>query len=350
MKGRAVTTLFALCFSTSILFSQIYSTDHDSFPGRSDSINKIQSCTISGVVIGSDGAALPDVRVEIRDEQTSRTVASGYTNNSGAFEFAHLPFAPYDISASRGLIESHQHLALGDLGMNLKIRLASAGAAAAQVDGNATVSVAEYKVPQKARNAFHKAEAALAKNRLDEVAKQLAKALEIYPDYAAALTLRGVTSLDSAHPEAAVNDFDKAIHSDPGYALAYTAMAAAFNQLNKFDDALRSATRAISLSPSSWQSYFEMAKSYVGKADYEHALQQITKAQQMVPKEYPPIHLVRAHVMLALKNYAEAMGELQAFLTLAPQDPNSGAARRALEKVKTLTSSAPSSAMVQAQK
>src|SRR5690349_3958943 len=197
MKGRAVTTLFALCFSTSISFSQIY-TDHDSLPGRSDSINKIQSYTISGLVIGSDGSALPDVRIEIRDEQTARTVASGYTNNSGAFEFGHLPIAVYDVSASRGLSETHQHLGLGDLGMNLRIRLASPGAAASQVDGNATVSVAEYKVPQKARAAFHKAEAALAKNRLDEVAKQLGKALEIYPDYAAALTLRGVTSLDAA--------------------------------------------------------------------------------------------------------------------------------------------------------
>ena len=344
MKGRAITILFALCCSASISFSQIYSTDHDATPGRPDSLNKIQSSTISGIVIGSDGAPMPDVRIEIRDEQTARTVASGYTNNSGAFEFAHIPFAVYDITASRGLTESHQHLALGELGMNLKIRLANAGSAS-QVDGNATVSVAEYKVPQKARDAFHKAEAALAKNRRDEVAKQLAKALEIYPDYAPALTLRGVTWLDAANPEAAVNDFDKAIHSDPSYAMAYTAMAAAFNQLNKFDEALRSATRAISLAPSSWQTYFEMAKSYVGKADYEHALQQITKAQQLVPKEYAPIHLVRAHVMLALKNYAEAMGELQSFLRLAPQDPNSGAARQALEKVKALTASATNPAM-----
>src|SRR6478752_2763141 len=98
MKGRAVTTLFALCFSTSISFSQIYGTDHEPFPGRSDSVNKIQTNTISGVVLGSDGSALPDVRIEVRDEQTARTIASGYTNNSGAFEFAHLPFAAYDVS------------------------------------------------------------------------------------------------------------------------------------------------------------------------------------------------------------------------------------------------------------
>jgi regulator of sirC expression with transglutaminase-like and TPR domain len=83
-----------------------------------------------------------------------------------------------------------------------------------------------------------------------------------------------------------------------------------------------------------------MAKSYVGKADYEHALQQLTKAQALTPTEYAPIHLVRAHVMLALKNYSNAMDELQAFLTLAPKDPSSNAARETLEKVKAFTATA----------
>ena len=347
MKGRVVTTFFAVCFSAAICFSQIYSTDHDNIGTHASSLNKLQGSTISGVVVGSDGSPLPDVRIEIRNEQTASSVASGYTNGSGAFEFDRLPMAAYDVSATRGLAESHEHLALGDVGANLKIRLTTAGSAASQADGSATVSVAEYRVPQKARDAFHKAEAALAKSRPDEVARQLAKALEAYPDYAPALTLRGVTSLDALNPQAAINDFDRAIHSDPNYALAYTAMAAALNQLSKFDDALRSGDRAVSLAPRSWQSYFEMAKSYVGKADYEHALQQITKAQQLVPTEYPPIHLVRAHVMLALKNYAEAMTELQAFLTLAPHDPNSGAARETLEKVKAFTASAANPAMAQ---
>lgn len=341
MTGRVVATLFALYLSANVCLAQIYSADHDSLSTRSSSLEKLQSTTISGVVIGSDGMPLPDVRIEVRNEQSARAIASGYTNNSGAFEFDRLPVAPYDIQATRGLAEAHEHLALGDMGVNLKLRLTTANPKASQADGNATVSVAEYRVPQKARDAFHKAEAALAKNRRDEVAKQLAKALEADPDYAPALTLRGVTSLDAGNPQAGIDDFDKAVHSDPNYALAYTAMAAALNQLNKFDDAVRSADRAISLSPRSWQTYFEMAKAYVGKADYEHALQQITKTQQLVTRDYPPIHLVRAHVMLALKNYAEAMSELQAFLTLAPKDdPNSGAARQALEKVKAFTAAA----------
>jgi tetratricopeptide (TPR) repeat protein len=339
MRGLVVTTILAICLSSGVCFSQIYTVPPDSLGSRSNPLDKMQITSISGVVIGSDGTPVPDVRVEVRSEQTSRVVATSYTNNSGAFQFAGLPASGYDVMAMRGLSEAHEHVASGDFGMNLRLRLNTA-AGATQADGNATVSVAQYKVPQKARDAYHKAEEALSKNHPDDVTKDLAKALDIYPDYAEALTLRGVMSLDASHPEAALNDFDHAIRSDPGYSLAYTAMSAALNQLHKFDDALRSADRAITLSPSSWQSYFEMAKAYVGKADYQHALQQLSKAQSFLPKEYAPLHLVRAHVMLALKNYPEGLAELQEFLTLAPQDPNAAAARDAVGKLKAYMAAA----------
>lgn len=337
MTGRLVTTVLSVCLSSGIGLSQIYTAPSGSFGTHGNSENRLETTNISGVVIGSDGAPLPDVRVEIRNEQTSRVVASGYTNDHGAFQFGSLPTGGYDVSAMRGLAETHERLAAGDFGMNLRLRLNTL--AAAQADGNATVSVAEYKVPQKARDAFHKAEVALSKSRPDEVNKELAKALQIDPDYAPALTLRGVMSLDAEHPEAALNDFDHAIKCDPGYSLAYTAMAAAFNQLHKFDEAIRSADRSITLSPSSWQSYFEMAKAYVGKADYQRALQQLSKAQGFIPKDYAPLHLVRAHVMLALKNYGEAMTELQQFLTLAPEDPNAAIARETIGKLKAYLAS-----------
>ncbi|HWY67097.1 MAG TPA: carboxypeptidase regulatory-like domain-containing protein [Terriglobales bacterium] len=341
MKGRFVTTLLAILFFAGSCFSQIFSPNLTS--GTSSKIPSLNS--VSGVVIGSDGAPIADARIELRNENTGQTVASGYTNARGQFEFANLPSAQYELVATSGLSEAHERVGLeGPIG--LKIRLHNSNQAAAQADGKATVSVAEYKVPQKAREAYHKAQAALSKNKPEDTAKYLAKALEIFPDYAPALTLRGVLSLDRSDPNAAMNDFDKAIHSDPGFALAYTAMTAALNQLRKFDEALRSADRALTLAPQSWQTYFEMAKAYVGKADYPHALQQLTRAQSLNQADYAPIHLVRAHVMLAMKDYSNAMNELQAFLALAPQDPNSSAARNALEKVKALAASSANQPMV----
>ena len=346
MKGRCLTAALSTVLFVSTCLSQVFNPNITN--PSSTSFKGSQVTSISGVVVGSDGAPIPDARIELRNENTGNTIASGYTNANGVFEFANLPSTPYEVVATAGLTESHERVGPEGL-IGLRMRLNTTNQMAAHADGTATVSVAEYKVPQKARDAFHKAEVALSKNKIEETSKYLAKALEIYPNYASALTLRGVLSLDHADANAALNDFDKAIHCDPSLALAYTAMTAALNQLNKFDDALRSADRAITLAPRSWQSYFEMAKAYVGKADYQHALQQLTRAQSLSPTEYAPIHLVRAHVMLALKQYGNAMNELQAFLTLAPQDPNSAAARTALEKVKAaLASSAANSSSVNA--
>src|SRR5690349_6221736 len=144
MKGRVITTFLAICFSSGIGFSQIY-TAPDSFGTHGNALDRLQLSSISGVVIGSDGAPVPDARVEVRNEQTSRVVASGYTNERGMFQFGGLPTAPYDVAAVRGLAEVHEHLAGGDFGVNLRLRLNTANAAASQADGNATVSVAEYK-------------------------------------------------------------------------------------------------------------------------------------------------------------------------------------------------------------
>ena len=55
----------------------------------------------------------------------------------------------------------------------------------------------------------------------------------------------------------------------------------------------------------------------------------------MGPKNYPLIHLVKAHALLGLKNYAEAMAELQWYIERAPQgDRNSAQARQMLDKVR----------------
>jgi tetratricopeptide (TPR) repeat protein len=287
--------------------------------------------------VGSDGRPLADVHIELRDEQNGQAIASAYTNGAGAFAIDNVPVSSYQLVATQGLAQATQRLAGGDAGMNLRIQLNNVDASTASAGGSASVSVAEYRVPQKARDALRKAQSALAKGRHDEVARELSKALQIDPDYAAALTLSGVLELDKGNTQAAIADFDHAMHSDPNYAMAYTAMAAAQNQMSKFDDALRSADRAVTLAPQSWQSYFESAKAYAGKADYQHALQQLSKTQSLLPSDYAPIHLLRGHVMIALKDYNAASNELQAFLTEAPGDPNAPAAKETLEKLRAFT-------------
>jgi hypothetical protein len=303
---------------------------------RSDTSSFSNTGGISGTVVAVDGKPVFDVLVQLHNISTGSTLASAYTNIAGDFRFERVPYGRYEVVASHATSTIRENVDVENMlaVVNLHLGASDPNAPPAQ---NGLVSVAEYKVPRRAREAFQKAEEAIAHKRPEDVSKYVQKALDISPTYAPALTLRGALSLDRNDIGAAVDDFEKAIHADGTYALAYGAMAAALNRLGKFDEALRAGERASSLSPNSFQAYFEMAKSYAAKADYSRALQQLTHAQLV--HEYAPLHLLRANVLVELKNYNDAADELKLFLKLAPNDPNSSAARDALGRINAFIAS-----------
>jgi tetratricopeptide (TPR) repeat protein len=200
--------------------------------------------------------------------------------------------------------------------------------------GSATsVSVAAYKVPDKAKKEYSKAQGALSKSNLDEALAHLNKAIETYAQYADALTLRAIVRMDKQDAPGALADLNTAIQADPGCSLAYFALGSVYNATNRFADAELALHSGLRLDPTSWQGYFELGKALVGKGDYQAGIDQLAKAQDFSSNKYAPIHLVKAHAMLALKQYPEAMAELQAFITQAPNDSRSAAARETLDKV-----------------
>lgn len=322
MKVRLV-IVFSLLLCTLLAFAQI---PHDPLE------------VVSGTLRNGNGQPLSDARVELRSMRTGALVASGYTNSAGGFELANVPSGLYEIVAISGLSEVRERINFPSA-VNVNLIVPNAPSVAEDAGGSHTVSVAQFQVPKKARELFKKAQAAARKQKPDEESKYLAEALEVYPDFADALTLRGITKLDSNQIPGATADLEKAIHCDGSYALAYLVLGAAYNMASRFDDALRSSDHGVSLMPTAWQGYFEMAKSYIGKADYEKALRQLDKAVSLGPPNYAPIHLVKAHALLALKNYSEAMLELQAFLDHAPKgDPNTAEVMALMDSTKSFIS------------
>lgn len=278
---------------------------------------------------------IADARVDVRAVMSAGSSYSGYTNRAGILEITGLGDGTYEVVAQKGVTQSTDRVEVSAGLATVALRMDTTDPAAAEVGSNgATVSLAQYKVPKKAREEFRKAESALNERKTDEAQKHLAKALEIHPDYADALTMRGIMNLEQKNYEAATTDLDHAIKADAGYAMAYIAIGAAFNMTQHFDEALRALDRGVTLSPQSWQAYFEMAKAQVGKSNYEAAIRAADKAQALSNGTYPLVHLLKAHAMLALKQYDPAMGELQAFLDQAPKAPQAENARTTLEQVR----------------
>ena len=300
---------------------------------HSPNAGPFSSGSISGVVRTGDGQAAHDARIEVRSMSTGDVVGSTYSSPNGTFEVMNLPAGAYEVHAIAGTNDALERVDLRSGETFVSLRLPQSEAAQAG-DGGSTVSVAQFRVPSKARDVFHKAQKALDKGKFDETEKLVNKSLEIFPNYADALTLRALLRMDAGRTPEALDDLQKAIHDDPSYALAYLVMGAALNQSARFDDAIRSLQRGVSLNPASWQAYFEMGKAFVGKGDFPTAIRNLDRAQQMAPDTYAPLHLVKAHALLGLKSYADAMSELEKYLERDPYGQGSEQARQTLAKVK----------------
>lgn len=288
------------------------------------------SITVS--VRDGNGNPAADARVEVRDNELGQAVKAGYTNGSGLVEMVGLPNGTYDVVVTKGLSQVTEHTEVRSFGTTVNLALHNGGDA--EVGSKTSVSVAQYRVPGKARKEFEKAKKALADRKSDECEARLNKALEIYPKYSDALMTRAILKMDRDELEAATADLDLALQYDPANATAYIVYGANLNMQSKFDQAIQSLERGIAMDPTSWQGYFEMGKAQVGKAKYTQALKYLEKAQALVDFEYPPIHLVKGHALLSMKEYEPAMAELQLFLDKSPKDPRSEGTRKTLEQVR----------------
>jgi tetratricopeptide (TPR) repeat protein len=336
MLHRALFLAIAFTTFTSFCFAQVMGLPNDrsrdnSFGSRFAGGN----ASLDGTLVSEfDNKPISNARIELRNPTNGTVVSSAYTNSAGGFQFGSVPQGLYQIVALLGTSQVEDRVDVNSFRSTVNLRMPVNNPPAGGNTGN-TISVVQYRIPDKARNEFEKAQQASAKVNLEEARKHVAKALEIFPGYPDALTLRAILNLSTNLP-AAVADLEKAIQSDGNYALAYTVLGSAFNMQQKFDEAIRTLEHGQSLAPNSWQSYFEMARSYAGKMDYQTALRALERAQSLVPVEYPPIRLVRAQVLLGLRQYEQAMADLQAFLQKDPNGPNSATAQQMLEKAKQL--------------
>jgi tetratricopeptide (TPR) repeat protein len=142
--------------------------------------------------------------------------------------------------------------------------------------GAQLVTANALRAPSKAQRALEKATAAIAHDELKEAEKQLARALELYPNYAKALTVRAALRIITGRSDA-IKDLQQAIQVDPQYEAPYAILAGIYNNIEQYDDALPLVQRALQLLPVAWQVHYEMARALCGKYRSLEALREVTE-------------------------------------------------------------------------
>ena len=207
--------------------------------------------------------------------------------------------------------------------------------------GKQLVTSNALRAPAKAREAVENAVKAMANNQPEETEKQLSRALDLYPEYGKALTLRAISKMGTQRSEA-IADLENAIHIDPGYGLAYAVLASLYNDSQRYDDALPMIVRAIQLLPSAWAVRYEMARTLFGKHRNAEALREVTDAIQRVsiggraaPQSCAALHYLRGQLLIEQDELAGARLEFEQSLK---EDPQGNLAKSSSEIIAALES------------
>jgi len=293
--------------------------------------------SLTGTVHDSSDRPVSGARIEVIDPVSGHAVANVFTLVNGTFQIDNLRQGVYELVASSGVTESRIRLQF-DEDRDVSIRL--------PINSNppegssSSVSLSQMKVPGKARRMFEKAEEAFSKARIKEAFDFVEKALGAYPDYAKALTLRGILHMQQGDTKDAQPDLEKAVQLDYGDDLGFIALASLYNNEGQFDRAQMTLDHGMTLNPKSWQANLEMARSELGKKDYGAAVRSLDRAASFAPPVVTVTHLYRAQALVGLKDYKAAISELETYLNQSPNDVNSGNAREMLARLQEYTATA----------
>jgi hypothetical protein len=332
----------------------------------------IQPVFVSGKVLLQGGGALPEpVPIERVCNSVSRR--EGYTDTKGQFEFQlglNTTFQDASESDSRitpastprpGGSASRRPLDL--TGCELRAVLAGyqssvvilrlTGGDTWQYEvgtiflkrlGNApgtTISVTSMAAPKDAMRAYEKAQKAKAE-KPEEAEKYLTKAVEIYPQFAAAWTLLGDIHRQRNEFDAARTDYARAAAADPQFVNPTYGLAVIAMQEKKWDEAVRLSDQVLKLNAGA----FPLAYFFSAAANYN--LQKFDAAEDSARKfkaldtqhAHPDVCLLLSYVLSRKQDYAGAAHEIRDYLAAAPNSPDAEQLKADAKRYEDLSVSA----------
>jgi tetratricopeptide (TPR) repeat protein len=197
------------------------------------------------------------------------------------------------------------------------------------------------RAPAKAQRAVDKAAAAIKHQQASEAEKQLARALELYPDYAMALMLRGIWKMNADRSNS-IKDLERAIHVDPQYGVSYAVLASIYNDDERYDDAIPLIHRAMQLLPAAWPVHYEMARALCGNHQSLEALREVTEAERRMSADkgahansIAAVHYLRGILLVDQHELAEATREFGMSIDTQPQGPLAAISTRIVARLES---------------
>lgn len=204
-----------------------------------------------------------------------------------------------------------------------------------------TISVTSMAAPKDAMRAFEKAQKA-RESKPAEAEKDLRKAVQIYPQFAAAWNMLGDMHRQSNQFDLARTEYAQAISADPQFVNPAYGLALIALQEKKWDEGAQLTDQVVKMNGLAFpMAYFFNAAANYNQQKFDAAEQSAKKFKSLdTQHEHPDICLLLSHVYSRREDYASAARELRDYLAAAPNAPDAESIRIEAKRFEDLSVSA----------
>ena len=204
-----------------------------------------------------------------------------------------------------------------------------------------TISLTSMAAPKDAMHAYEKAQR-LRQDKPAEAEKELNKAVQVYPQFAAAWTLLGDMHRSQERFDLARDEYGKAAFADPQFVNPTYGLTMIAMQEKKWEEGARLSEQVIKMNAMAFP------VTYLFNAAANYNLQKYDLAEENAKKfkavdtqhEHPDVCLLLSNVYSRKQDYAGAAREIRDFLTAMPNAPDADALRAEAKRFEDLSVSA----------
>ena len=199
------------------------------------------------------------------------------------------------------------------------------------------VSMTALKAPEPAQKAYGKGVVAMTDRKWPSAQKNFERAVEIYPEYAAAWSDLGEVLKQQSHPKEAREAWERAVQADPKYIKPYVQLARLGLEERRPEDAAAIAERAMAMNPIEFPTiYFYDAAANFNLKRLDASEKSVRRAIDLDSRhEIPRAEFLLGSVLAAKGDRSGALEHLRKYLTIAPKATDADEVNRIIAKIES---------------
>ena len=202
------------------------------------------------------------------------------------------------------------------------------------------ISATSMNAPKDARKAFDKGQDLVKRKKLDDAAKSLQAAVDLYPKYAAAwLELGKIQASKSQFAEASAS-YQQAVAADPKFISPYLQLSLLAARDQKWPEVISHTEKALKLDPFDYpEVYYYNAVANLNLQNLDAAETSAREALKMDAErhQYPKVEHLLGVILARRRDYSGAAVQMRNYLRLAPKAQDADQVRSQLQELDRLT-------------